>query len=192
MFLIGWVLLYLLTALASRGLAAEKVRFGSPSKGATFSLPLLAAEEKGFWKKHGLEAKWIPFRSTASMNRAIAAGALDMGYRSMVAVILAAVRGIPIVALAERGRAERYIWVKFDSLILKPEHLKGTTFGSSRRGSTFEAYARAAFRALGLEKDVRFVATGGHGAYVAAMKTDKIQIFIAKTENGLVHMNLLL
>ncbi|MEE8449914.1 MAG: ABC transporter substrate-binding protein, partial [Thermodesulfobacteriota bacterium] len=174
MFLIGWVLLYLLTALASRGLAAEKLRFGSPSKKPTYSLVLLAAEEKGFWKQNGLDTKWIPFRGASDVHRAIAAGALDMAYDPMASLIQAASAGIPMVAVAETNRAEYYIWVKSDSLILKPAHLKGTTFGSSRLGGLFHAYGLVAVRGLGLEKDVKFISTGGHGAFLGAIKTGKI------------------
>ena len=174
-FLIGGILLCMLTVLASRGLAAEKLRFGTPSKGALYGLPLLAAEEKGFWKQNGLEGKWTAFRSTTDVTKGIAAGAVDMGYGVMIMMIRAASRGIPLVAVAATSRMDYFIWVSSDSLILKPEHLKGTTFGSSRRGGTFEVFARTAFRGLGVEKDITFISTGGHHAFAAAMKTGKIQ-----------------
>ncbi|MEE8449802.1 MAG: ABC transporter substrate-binding protein, partial [Thermodesulfobacteriota bacterium] len=121
-----------------------------------------------------------PFRGAGAINRAIVSGALDMAYQAMTGVILGVSRGIPLVAVAERARAENYIWVKSDSLILKPAHLKGTTFGTTRMGGVFQAYVRAAFRRLGLEKDVKFVSTGGHGAFLAAMKTGKIHSAILK------------
>ena len=185
MFLIGWVVLYLLTALASRGLAAEKLRYGTSSKKATYSLALMAAEQKGFWKQNGLDANWTPFRGNTDLNRAIVAGAIDMGTESMTGLISGASKGIPLIAVATTGWAEYFIWVRSDSLILKPAHLKGTKFGMSRLGGGFHAYGRTVVRALGLEKDVTFVATGGHGAFLGAMKTGKIQSVILSPLDGI-------
>jgi ABC-type nitrate/sulfonate/bicarbonate transport system substrate-binding protein len=145
----------------------------------------VAAEENGFWKQNGLEVKWTPFRGNSNLNRAIAADAVDMATESMTGVILGASRGIPLVALAETSWAEYFIWVKSDSLILKPAHLKGTKFGVSRLGGGFHAYGRTAVRALGLEKDVTFVSTGGHGAFLAAMKTGKIHSVILSPLDGI-------
>lgn len=184
-FLIAGVLLCIMTVSALRGLAAEKLRFGSPSKGALYGLPLLAAEEKGFWKQNGLEGSWTAFRSSTDVTKGIAAGTVDMGYGVMIMMIRAASRGVPLVAVAKTSSMDYFIWVKSDSLILKPEHLKGTTFGSSRRGGTFEVHARIAFRGLGVEKDMTFVSTGGHGAFAAAMRTGKIQSVMLQSADAI-------
>ncbi len=184
MFLIGGVLLCVLTGLASRGLAAEKLRYGLV-KVPTYILPVLAAEEKGFWKQNGLEAKWTGFWSPRDIYSAIAAGALDMAGDTMADMLLAAVGRTRNVTVAVTHQSEYLLWVRSDSPILKPEHLKGGKLGVSRLGGLFNMFLSVATRKLGLEKDVKIVSAGGHGGFLGLIKTGKIQGVLLTAGDGI-------
>src|SRR3990172_4897564 len=58
--------------------AGEKIKFATAVKlFPVFYLPVLAAEERGYWKEEDLEVEWVPFAGGHPMNQAIAAGAID-------------------------------------------------------------------------------------------------------------------
>lgn len=158
-------------------LAAEKVKYGTSIKTyPVFYLPVLAAEEKGFWKQNGLDAEWVPFASGAAHFTAIAGGAIHVG--SMIAIdqVQLASRGIAVVATAgiRTALSDFMLWVRPDSPIKVPGDLKGAKVGVSRPGGAEHAYARLALKALGAEKDVRFIGTGGIPESIASLKAGNI------------------
>src|SRR3990172_13382428 len=82
-------------------LAAEKLAFGTAIKeNPVYMLPMLAGEEKGFWKEEGLEVQWVPFRGGALMYRAVAAGSINVGWGGIVSSVQAMVGGGPVVLVA--------------------------------------------------------------------------------------------
>ncbi len=159
--------------LAPSAFSAEKLQLGSSIKlYPAFYLPILAADEKGLFKKNGLEVEWVPFRGGAALIRAMAAGSINIALSTASTDIVAISRGVPILIVADlfTGSKDWFVWVRSDSRLKKPQDLKGAKIGVTRMGGAAHAYARALARSLGLEGDIRVVATGGIREQVAALK----------------------
>src|SRR3972149_1761189 len=123
-------LLLLLTT--SPGFSQEKLKFATAVKTATaYYLPILAAEEKGFWKENGLDVEWIPVGTSMGMYHAITAGALNIGVDVGAALIPAMARGMPAIIVANvQNYLATVLWVRADSPIKEPKELrKGAKVG---------------------------------------------------------------
>lgn len=155
---------------------AEKLKFTSAIKtNPLFFLPPLAAEEKGFWKVEGLEAEWYPFTSGTALAQALAAGSVFIGTNTIAGVITAAARGLPLVIVADLKVRDRwFFWVLALSPIRTASDLKGAKVGVTRMGSLTHAYVAAVSKALGMEKNIKVVATGGLSQTVAAVKAGAV------------------
>lgn len=169
-----------LALVTSSGLAADKVRSGTPVKGhPVFNLPMLAAQERGLFKAEGLELEWVPFASGIVMHRAVAAGALDMGMTTTTSVITAIAVGTPEIIVADTKATDDFIIiVRSDSAIREPKDLKGAKVGVTRFGTSTHAFALAAAKALGMEKDIKFVAAGGQMEQFAGIKAGSVDAVI--------------
>lgn len=156
---------------------AEKVRFGNSTKTNVFeNLPALAALEKGFWKEEGLEVEWTMFDAGAAHMRAVAGAAIDAGITAATEVVHSASRGIPLAFVADlQLDYDFFVWVRPDSPIKEPKDLKGAMLGATRLGSLSHIFGRVAAKGLGMEKDIKFVATGGVTPSVAALKSGSVQ-----------------
>lgn len=161
-------------------LAADKVRIASSVKvSPRYYLTPMAAEEKGFWKQNGLEVEFIYMAGGGPFARALAAGALDLGFSIAVADIHAASAGIPLVIVAELDRTDDFfVWVRTDGRVRRPADLKGAAFGINNFGGIQHAYARMLAKALGIERDMKIVATGGIAETMAALKTGVIDALV--------------
>lgn len=159
----------------SFGEGLEKLKFGSMKFPVQHFLPVLAANENGFWKQNGLETEWVPFGSGGSLMRALAAKALNIGMSGSATAVQGAAAGIPVVIVGHVYMAEDwYVYVRTAGRFNKPKDLKGAVIGVGRFGSTEHAYGRMLVRALEIEKDVKFVATGGVRQTLALLKAGKI------------------
>lgn len=168
--------------LIGNAFAAEKIRFATPVKEQPYYfLTALAAEEGGFWKKNGLDGEWVPFGSASAMFYAVSAGQVNAGLTASLSVIQGVARGVPVVAIIDTGlKAGWFIWVPTASPIRRAEELKGKKAAVVGFGGAEHAYGRLGLRALGLEKDVRFVAVGGGlPAKAAALKAGGVEAMVA-------------
>lgn len=162
--------------------AQEKLKFASAAKGNPFyDLPAEAAAEKGFWKQHGLEVEYFPFRGGSDIHRAVVSGSIIMGAAGTAAIVQAASAGVPEVIVAELGYQDFFIFVRSGSTIKEPQDLKGTKIGVPGLGGLVHAYAQLVTRALGLEKEVKFIATGGRASQVAFLKTGRLDVILSST-----------
>ncbi len=181
---IGLFLLVSMLALASAGVqAAEKWIFGaSTMRVPLFYMPGLVAEEKGFWKEAGLNVEFIPFKGGTPLYKAAAAGEAKMGVSSGPSFILAASAGVPITIVAQiAAESPFYFWVRADSPLKRPKDIKGSKIGVSSLGSLTYIYAKAIARALGVEKDVNIVATGGVPQSAGALRAGRIDLMPTST-----------
>lgn len=174
-----------LIALAALGflsgaLAAEKFRFATPTKTSPlYNLPIIAAEERGFWRQQGLEMEYLPFRAGGAMHRGIAAGSVNIAVEAASSAIHAASRGLLILIVADLQAAQDWsVFVRPDSRIRKPQDLKGAKIGLAGYGGQGHAHARVIVQALDLEKDVKFVATGGTTETMAALKAGAVEAVV--------------
>ncbi|MEE8449472.1 MAG: ABC transporter substrate-binding protein [Thermodesulfobacteriota bacterium] len=153
---------------------AETLKFGTSLRTSPHhALPLLAATEKGFWKREGLDAEWVPFRSGRSFYRAMAAKALKIGFSGAISAIRSSSRGIPVIIVADLKlkKHDFYVYVRTDSAIKKPLDLKGAKIGIARFGGVVHAYGRVVVKSLGIEKEMKLVAGGGVLQELAALRS---------------------
>jgi NitT/TauT family transport system substrate-binding protein len=129
------VVLSVLVFLTSHVAAAElrKITFGYSSIGPMMH-GLWMAKEIGAFEKHGLEAQLIFIASGPVVMQALLGGDLHAGLAATSAIIGAASKGAPIVAVANMAsRPYHRLWVQPD--INRVEDLKGKTLGITRFGS---------------------------------------------------------
>lgn len=171
-FFVGLLVVVLLNA----SVGADKLRFGaSVRQHPILYLPPLAAEETGIWKKRGLDVQWFPFQHGTAQNHAIAAGEIKIGVHLTTSLLEAASKGLPLVAVSEYYLDNSYaLYVKADSKIREPKDLKGAKLGVSGLGVVSHRFGLLIAKAHGVEKDVRFVATGGIAPTMAAFKVGHI------------------
>lgn len=164
--------------------AAESVKMGTSIRAfSVYVLTFAAGDEKGIWKRHGVNVEWVPFKGGAAQYRAVAAGSLKLGLGPAVSEIRAIARRVPMVIVMEyQSRQEFFVWVQSASRFKKPADLRGAKVGISRFGGAQHAYGLAAIKALGLEKETKFIAAGGISATLAALKTSKIDAMVQPLE----------
>lgn len=162
---------------ARLGSALEKVRLATSVKdNPTFYLPILAGQEKEIWKKQGLEVEWVPFRAGGEMAPAVAGGHVGIGITTAVLATQWLARAFPVIVVGAWDLKEEWsLWVVTDSPLKKPMDLKGTRIGITRRGAIADSYSRAVVKALGIEKEVKFVAVGGLAEQMAALKARRVE-----------------
>jgi NitT/TauT family transport system substrate-binding protein len=66
-------------------------------------LPKMVASEKGFFKKHGLDAELVRFESGPDMGTALLGGSIQIGMIGTPGLVNAAVAGRPLVAIVDNG-----------------------------------------------------------------------------------------
>lgn len=165
-------------------IAAEKLKFATSVRvSVNYYLPVLAAEEKGFWKQNGLEVEWVPFRGGAEMYRAVAAGEVGIGFTVASSVVVGVTRGIPVSMIASLVEEPKFlVYVAKESRFKKAEDLKGAKVGVPRLGAASHFYGLAATKALGLEKEVKFLGVGGITEAMAALKMGSIDAMVEPLE----------
>lgn len=178
--------LLLLTAvllLAATNAQAQKLKLGSSIKlSPIFYLPIMAAEEMGFWRENGLDVEWVPFAGSAPMFSAAASRALNVGLTDAPSLVLAAGRGVPVIGVSDLQSAELFVlWVRADRNVKELKDLKGATIGVPRFGGVSHAYGQIVGKKLGRDANVKVVAVGGIPEIVAALKTGVIDATIEPT-----------
>jgi ABC-type nitrate/sulfonate/bicarbonate transport system substrate-binding protein len=158
------------------GAAQESLKYGSAVKFTpVFYLPVLAAEEQGIFKQHGLAVEWFPARSGSDLQRDFAAGAITIASSTGTADILAIAHGVPTVIVATLQSGDNFaVWVAASGRIRQPQDLKGGKLGVSQLGGAEHAYGRLAAERLGLTNDLQFVSTGGIQESLAILLTGGI------------------
>lgn len=177
--------LMIFLSTADQAVPAEKIKFGTPVKeDPGFYLPVLAAEEGGFWNVNGIEVEWFPFQGGGPLYQAIASGRITVGGCVVSSSLQAIAKGkIPIVYVSDLFTPNDFmVWVSPSSRIKEAKDLKGAKIGVARLGGAEHAYGRAVARSLGLEKDVKFVSTGGTTEAVAGLKTGVIDAVVLPSE----------
>ena len=156
--------------------AQEKINYGTAIKfSPVYYLPVLAAQEKGFFQKNGLDVTWVPSQSGPDMQRDLATGAVQIGSSNAGTDIPAIAKGVPSIIVANLQPTDDFaVWVSANSRFQKPEDLKGAKIGVSRLGGAEHAYGRLVARGLGLENQIQFVSTGGVQESVAVLTTGGI------------------
>lgn len=172
--------------------AQEKIKLSYSSIDTTNSV-YFVAQERGFYKKHGLDAEQIFIPSTTTSVTSLLAGDVNVANASGGAIASAAVGGVSLVTAACYINTLPYELVVQESL-KSVEELKGKSIGISRVGSASDTAAHVLIKGLGLEpiKDVPIIQVGGAPERAAAFRTGRIVGFpsppgIINLAKGMAH-----
>jgi NitT/TauT family transport system substrate-binding protein len=145
------------------------------------------AQEKGFYKKYGMDVESIFIPASSTNVAVLVAGQIKFGNGTGGVIASAAVSGANLVAVSCFVNTLPYELIVQESIKTK-EQLKGKSIGISRIGSSSDVAARVLLKGLGLEpdKDVAVIQVGGSSERAAAFRTGKIAAFPAPP--GVIHL----
>src|SRR5499427_4944581 len=136
------------------------------------------AQDRGLYKKNGLDVDLLFIPSTTTSVSSLVAGDVQVANASGGGVASAVVAGADLVLVACYVNSLPYELVVHES-VKSAEELKGKSIGISRLGSASDVAARALLRGLGLEPDkqVHILQTGGSSERAAAFRAGRISGF---------------
>ena len=169
------IVAFLLTALCSvHAQGAEspyKIRIGFPSLAFSY-MPFYVAQEKGIYKKYGLDSEYIQM-ATGIQPQAVVAGNINY-FTSVSAGISAAVAGLPLVIVISFCDTSPWVFVTHKD-INKPQDLIGKTVAlSGLRSSPYYFFQAFLKKSEISEKDVSTVYTGGTADSFRALTTNRV------------------
>jgi NitT/TauT family transport system substrate-binding protein len=158
---------------ASPGLQRLNVAYSSISGN---NAPLWVTQEKGFFKKYGLDVQAILIESGTTAVQSLISGEINFAHMAGAAVMQSNLRGSDAVMIA--GVVNTLIFQLYaDKSISRPDQLKGKAVGVTRFGSSTDFAMRYALERYGLEpgKDVTILQLGNVPAILAALEAGKVQ-----------------
>jgi NitT/TauT family transport system substrate-binding protein len=180
-------LLFLFNSFFSQqALTQEKLRL-SHSALESSNAVWYVAQDRGFYKKNGLDVDLLFIPSTTTSVSSLVAGDVHVGNASGGGVASAVVAGADLVMVACYLNSLPYELVVHES-IKSAEDLKGKSVGISRVGSASDVAARALIRGLGLEPDkqVLIMQVGGPAERAASFRSGRIAGF--PSPPGIIHL----
>src|SRR5919109_2016139 len=141
----------------------EKIRLAHSALESSNAVWYLA-QERGFYKKHGLDVDLLFIPSTTTSVSSLVAGDVQVANASGGGVASAVVAGADLVLVSCYLNSLPYELVVQES-IKSAEDLKGKSIGISRLGSASDVAARALIRGVGMEpeKSITILQGGGPG-----------------------------
>ena len=179
---------FLTTALATAATPAvtrvaraqSAVKIGSAVLG-DYSLagPVIVALERGFFKKEGLAAEYVPFRGGPDLLKAVMAGECLIGITGSTDILVFREAGSPIKMIATHTEGNHFT-LNVAPDVQKIGDLKGKAIGVTRVGATTWVFARMVAKKEGWDpdKDVQVVGLGGLDAQLAAMARKEIAAYV--------------
>jgi ABC-type nitrate/sulfonate/bicarbonate transport system substrate-binding protein len=135
-------------------------------------MPFYVAQEKGIYKKYGLESEYIQM-ATGIQPQAVVAGNINY-FTSVSAGISAAVAGLPLVIVISFCDTSPWVFVTHKD-INKPQDLIGKTVAlSGLRSSPYYFFQAFLKKSEISEKDVSTVYTGGTADSFRALTTNRV------------------
>ena len=184
--LICIVFLVALTAMPLPAAAETSLLVGRSVPTADAELAAQVAFELGFFKKHGLEVKFVDFSGGSKLIQAMTSGSLGIGVGAATAMALVA-KGAPVLAVCETTATLPYfaVGVPWDSPVHKLADLEGKRIAVSSLGSLTDWLAQELIRKQGWSGDTTpRVAIGGNSvAVAAAFRTHTVDAYIGGTIN---------
>jgi NitT/TauT family transport system substrate-binding protein len=158
---------------ADRPLQKINVAFSSISGNMA---PLWVTQDKGFFRKNGLDVQVILIESGTTTAQALVAGDISFATLAGPAVIQSNLRGADTVMIA--GIVNTLTFQLFtEKGITRPDQFRGKSVGVTRYGSATDFAMRYALDKYGLDanKEVAILQLGNVPALLAAMEAGKIQ-----------------
>ena len=163
------------SALPAADKALQKINVAYSSISGNMA-PLWVTQEKGFFRKYGLDVQVILVESGTTTAQALVAGDISFASLAGPAVIQSNLRGADIVMIA--GVINTLTFQLYTERgITQPDQFKGKAVGVTRYGSATDFAMRYALDKYGLDanKDVAILQLGNVPALLAAMEAGKIQ-----------------
>ena len=155
----------LIAAIAQGAESPYKIRIGFPSLAFSY-MPYYVAQEKGIYKKYGIESEYIQMTS-AIQPQAVVAGNINY-FTSVSTGISAAIAGLPLVILMNFCDVSPWVLVTHKD-INKPQDLIGKTVALSGVRTSPYYYFQAFVKKSELnDKDVGTINTGGTAEWSGA------------------------
>ena len=138
--------------------------------------PLWAAQERGFFSKHGINAELVFVRGAPTLLAALSSGDMHFGLTGGTAVLGATVAGLDLKILAILTNR-----ITLD-LVARPgikntEELRGRRFGTAAIGGTLWMSAILGLEHVGLDvnrDDIRFLAIGDAAVLTQAIEDGRV------------------
>jgi NitT/TauT family transport system substrate-binding protein len=138
--------------------------------------PLWVTQEKGFFKKYGLDVQAVLIESGSTSAQSLIAGDVTFAHMAGAAIMQSNLRGADAVMIA--GVVNTLTFQLYtDKSISRPDHFKGKTVGVTRFGSSTDFAMRYALEKYGLDpnKDVTILQLGNVPALLSALEAGRIQ-----------------
>ena len=161
------------THAADRPLQKINVAYSSISGNVS---PLWVTQDKGFFRKYGLEVQAILIESGTTTAQALVAGDISLASVAGPAAIQSNLRGADVVIIA--GVINTLTFQLYtEKGITRPDQFKGKSLGVTRFGSATDFAMRYAIEKYGLDasKDVSILQLGNQPAQLAALEASRVQ-----------------
>jgi len=138
--------------------------------------PLWVTQDKGFFRKYGLEVQSILIESGTTTAQALVAGDISFASVAGPPAIQSSLRGADVVMIA--GVINTLTFQLFTERgITRPDQFKGKSVGVTRYGSATDFAMRYALEKYGLDanKEVAVLQLGNQPAQLAALEAGKVQ-----------------
>ncbi len=158
---------------ADRPLQKINVAYSSISGNVS---PLWITQDKGFFRKYGLDVQAILIESGTTTAQALVAGDISFASVAGPAAIQSNLRGADVVMIA--GVINTLIFQLYTERgITRPDQFKGKAVGVTRYGSATDFAMRYALDKYGIDatKDVSVLQLGNQPAQLAALEAGKVQ-----------------
>ncbi|MBI4529562.1 MAG: ABC transporter substrate-binding protein [Deltaproteobacteria bacterium] len=173
----------------SRLLAADKIHIGYSAISAA-AAQLWAAQEKGFFRKYGLETELVYLAGGSRVVLAMEAGSVQIGMFNVGAAVEARLAGGSTLVTGSVYDVY-YFQIFAKPAIHHPKDLKGKVIAASRAGAASEYGIRDALAHFGLkENDYKIIYVGGTDARVQALQQGLVDASIISPPNGLIAQKL--
>jgi len=169
------VLIFFSLSTADRGTAQERMRIAWA--GSTPSnTPIWVADQKGFFKKNGLNAEVIAISASTIVIQALLTGEVDFIIAPSATLVTSRLAGADTVMVSTNLPLFIDHIVSLGD-ITSVEQLKGKIGGVNRLGTTSDMTLRLALRRFGIdpEKDTKIIATGENPQRLAALSRNITQ-----------------
>lgn len=153
---------------------ARSIRIASAGLSGEF-LPLWIANDKGIFKKYGLETEVITFQGGPLAVQALVSGSIQFHVGGTSSIVDAKMEGANVTTLAVFVDTLPYTLVASQK-IKTPTQLKGARFAVSRLGSVSDLSLRIALRNLGInpEKEAIILGIGDQTSRFGALKAGTV------------------
>jgi NitT/TauT family transport system substrate-binding protein len=158
---------------ADRPLQKINVAYSSISGNVS---PLWVTQDRGFFRKYGLDVQAILIESGTTTAQALVAGDISFASIAGPPAIQSALRGADVVIIA--GVINTLTFQLYtDKSITRPDQFKGKSLGVTRFGSATDFAMRYALEKYGLDptKDATILQMGNQPAQLSGLEAGRIQ-----------------